>query len=46
MGYILERARPSDVFAPEPPRMWSTVLERKGGRYRLVARMPDDPLLN
>lgn len=37
---------PEDVFCDEPARLWSTVLERKGGNYRLVARMPLDPSLN
>lgn len=35
-----------DVFTAEPTELWSRVLERKGGTYRLVARMPDDPSLN
>ena len=26
--------------------LWSRVLERKGGAYRLIARMPDDPTRN
>ena len=36
----------SDVFTEEPDRLWSEVLDRKGGNYRLVARMPLDPSLN
>jgi putative transcriptional regulator len=35
-----------DVFTDEPDDLWSRVLDRKGGNYRLVARMPDDPTLN
>lgn len=35
-----------DVFAERPGELWQTVLERKGGPYRLVARMPEDPSLN
>lgn len=35
-----------DVFCAEPDHLWSRVLERKGGNYRLVARMPLDPSLN
>ncbi len=30
----------------DPDGLWGRVLERKGGHYRLVARMPDDPSLN
>src|SRR3954451_14946388 len=32
-----------DAFAADPDVLWSRVLERKGGAYALVARMPDDP---
>jgi len=44
--WILEPALADDVFAPEPGQLWSDVLERKGGEYALVARMPLDPSLN
>jgi putative transcriptional regulator len=36
----------SDVFTSEPDGLWSEVLRRKGGRYRLIAQMPEDPSLN
>lgn len=35
-----------DVFTVAPDGLWSRVLERKGGAFRLVARMPDDPSMN
>jgi len=35
-----------DAFAGEPDELWSRVLQRKGGAYALVARMPLDPSLN
>jgi putative transcriptional regulator len=44
--WIVEPARPEDAFAPRAERLWSAVLERKGGRYALVARMPEDPRVN
>jgi putative transcriptional regulator len=44
--WILEPALPGDVFSPTPEQLWSDVLERKGGEYALVARMPLDPSLN
>lgn len=44
--WILEPARADDVFARDPDALWARVLERKGGEYALVARMPDDPSLN
>ncbi|MBI5104961.1 MAG: YqgE/AlgH family protein [Solirubrobacterales bacterium] len=44
--WIVEAARPEDVFTDAPEHLWSTVLDRKGGRFRLVARMPVDPSVN
>jgi len=44
--WILEPSRLEDAFSTEPRELWSTVLERKGGSYALVARMPADPSLN
>ena len=44
--WIVEPATPDDVFAPDAEELWSAVLERKGGQYALVARMPEDPSLN
>jgi putative transcriptional regulator len=44
--WIVEPARPSDVFNEVPEALWGEVLERKGGQYALLARMPDDPSLN
>lgn len=37
---------PADVFTDDPSALWSTVLGRVGGSYRLMASAPDDPLLN
>lgn len=44
--WFLEPARYSDAFASEPSDLWSDVLERKGGSYALIARMPVDPSMN
>jgi putative transcriptional regulator len=44
--WILEPAHADDVFTEEPDELWSDVLERKGGSFALVARMPPDPSLN
>jgi putative transcriptional regulator len=35
-----------DVFGADPDRLWSRVLERKGGTWRLIARMPENPSVN
>jgi putative transcriptional regulator len=44
--WIVEPAQVADVFSEEPEALWGAVLERKGGQYALVARMPDDPSQN
>jgi putative transcriptional regulator len=44
--WILEPAIDEDVFTDSPDALWSTVLERKGGSFTLLARMPLDPSLN
>jgi putative transcriptional regulator len=44
--WIVEPAQVSDVFSEEPESLWGNVLERKGGQYALLARMPDDPSQN
>jgi putative transcriptional regulator len=35
-----------DIFDPDADVLWSRVLDRKGGHYRVVARMPVDPSVN
>lgn len=44
--WFTEPAQPGDVFAEDVEALWSAVLERKGGQFALVARMPDDPSQN
>ena len=44
--WILEEARPDDVFRDDAESLWASVLRRKGGVYALVARMPEDPSVN
>src|SRR5688572_30769989 len=44
--WFIEAAKPEDVFTGDPGSLWSDVLDRKGGEYALVARMPLDPSLN
>jgi len=45
-AWLDAEGRPEDVFTDAAEGLWSRVLERKGGAYRLVARMPEDPSLN
>jgi putative transcriptional regulator len=45
-SWIVERARPEDVFADRAEALWSAVLRRKGGRYVLLSTMPPDPTMN
>jgi putative transcriptional regulator len=44
--WIAQVALPEDVFTQAPQDLWGTVLERKGGSYALIARMPPDPSVN
>jgi putative transcriptional regulator len=44
--WIVEPARNDDVFTDDPDTLWERVLERMGGSYAVVARMPFDPSLN
>ena len=44
--WIIADSREDDVFDEEPATLWSRVLDRQGGKLRLVARMPLDPSLN
>ncbi len=44
--WIVAEPEAEDVLGPEPEELWSAVLERMGGRYALVARMPLDPSVN
>jgi putative transcriptional regulator len=45
-AWFVAAARADDVFCEAPARLWATVLDRQGGRLRLVARMPEDPSRN
>ena len=44
-SWIVEEAEAEDVFGDDPD-LWGNVLRRKGGAFRLIATMPDDPSLN
>ena len=44
--WIAQAALPEDVFSERPEGLWESVLTRMGGRYALIARMPEDPSLN
>jgi putative transcriptional regulator len=44
--WIVEAATSDDVFSDEPDTLWERVLERMGGSYAVVARMPFDPSVN
>lgn len=45
-SWIVDPATPDDAFTPEPETLWRRVLERKGPRYALLARVPFDPSTN
>jgi putative transcriptional regulator len=43
-AWIVDDVHPDDPFADGD--LWSGVLDRKGGEYSLLARMPPDPSVN
>lgn len=45
-AWIIEPPLPAELFPEDPETLWSDVLERMGGEYALVARMPADPSVN
>jgi putative transcriptional regulator len=45
-AWIVEAPLPAELFPKDPLALWSDVLERKGGQFALIARMPEDPSLN
>jgi putative transcriptional regulator len=45
-SWILEPARPDDVFTDDPEGLWAAVLRRKGGPFGFLATMPPDPSQN
>lgn len=45
-SWIVEPPRPDEIFTADPERLWNSVLRRKGGRYLLLSRMPDDVSMN
>jgi putative transcriptional regulator len=45
-SWIIEPPLPTELFPDDPESLWSDVLERKGGSYSLISRMPDDPSMN
>jgi putative transcriptional regulator len=45
-SWIVEPARPEDVFTNDPDGLWSAVLRRKGGPFGILASMPPDPSRN
>ncbi|MDQ6750332.1 MAG: YqgE/AlgH family protein [Actinomycetota bacterium] len=44
--WITEAAVYDDVFAARAQELWHAILERKGGNFAVVARMPFDPSVN
>lgn len=45
-SWIVEPARPEDVFVSDPSRLWEDVLRRKGRAFDLLRSMPADPTMN
>jgi putative transcriptional regulator len=44
--WILAPARAQDAFCEPGDDLWGNILRAKGGRFALMARMPEDPSVN
>ena len=45
-SWIVETPLADEIFSEDPLRLWNAVLRRKGGRYTLLSRMPEDLSVN
>jgi putative transcriptional regulator len=45
-SWIVENAARADLFANAEADLWASILRAKGGVYRLLALMPEDPSTN
>lgn len=45
-SWIVDAARPDDVFTDAPELLWSRALRRKGPEYHRMSKMPFDPTMN
>jgi putative transcriptional regulator len=45
-AWIVLEALPEDVFSLATAELWAAALERKGGAYAQLARVPEDPSVN
>jgi putative transcriptional regulator len=45
-AWLVLDGQPEDAFAPEPDRLYPSVLRRQGGDTALLSTYPDDPVLN
>ena len=45
-SWIVEPPIPTELFPDNPATLWNDVLNRKGGQYALISRMPEDPSVN
>jgi putative transcriptional regulator len=45
-AWIVGDPESDDVFSEDPDELWAAALERKGGAFALLARMPADPSVN
>ncbi len=45
-AWIVADAEPDDVFSEDSDDLWASALQRKGGAYARLARVPEDPSVN
>ncbi len=45
-SWISLKAKANDVLLPNDRDLWSQILQRQGGEYKVIATYPEDPQLN
>lgn len=45
-SWIISRINPDFLFTVEPDKLWKSILQLMGGKYKIFSNFPTDPLLN
>jgi len=45
-SWILTKGQIEHIFSEKPNELWRNVLQNMGGKYKVYANLPDDPMLN
>jgi putative transcriptional regulator len=45
-SWFIAEADPDSIFSTEPEKLWSSILKKMGGEYKIISSFPDDPSVN